>query len=96
MAWARALQQLVTGFSSASGADVAVFDLATDSLERVIHDYRATGPGRFGYNQTMFLDEAGDLYVYCIASYGFEPGQSPGSCASGPARTSSIHPTLWT
>jgi hypothetical protein len=73
-----ALQQLTTGFSSADGTDVAVFDMATNQLERVIHDDRATGPGRFGYNQTMFVDESGDLYVYCIASFGYVPGQKAG------------------
>jgi hypothetical protein len=73
-----ALQQLVTGFNSAEGADVAVFDQATKAFEGVIHDDRATGPGRYGYNQTMFVDEAGDLYVYCIASFGFVPGQIAG------------------
>lgn len=73
-----ALQQLTSGFASADGADVAVFDEATGTFERVIRDTRATGPGRFGYNQTMFVDEAGDLYVYCIASFGFVPGQTAG------------------
>jgi len=72
------LQQLVSGFASADGADVAVFDVATNQFERVIRDARATGPGRFGYNSTMFVDEAGDLYVYCIASFGFVPGQKAG------------------
>jgi len=72
------LQQLVNQFASANGADVAVFDVATDTFERVITDERATAPGRFGDNQTMFVDEAGDLYVYCIASFGFVPGQKAG------------------
>jgi hypothetical protein len=73
-----ALQQLVTAFSSADGADVAVFDVATDRFERVIRDTRAAGAGRYGYNQTMFVDEQGDLYVYCVASFGAMPGQRSG------------------
>jgi len=73
-----ALQQLVTGFVSADGTDWAVFDGATNAFERVIHDDRATGAGRFGYNQTMFVDEAGDFYIYAIASFGFVPGQTSG------------------
>lgn len=73
-----ALQQLVTGFASADGADIAVFDATTDEFEKVIHDSRAAGPGRFGYNQTMFEDEQGDLYVYCVASFGAVPGQKAG------------------
>jgi hypothetical protein len=73
-----ALQQLVTGFVSADGADIAVFDVETHDFEGVIHDDRATAPGRYGYNETMFVDEAGDLYVYCVASFGFAPGQTAG------------------
>lgn len=72
------LQQIVSQAGSADGADVAVFDVATDAFERVIRDDRATGAGRYGYNGSMFVDEAGDLYVYCLASFGFVPGQKAG------------------
>jgi hypothetical protein len=72
------LQQLVTGFASADGADVAVIDAATAQLDTVVQDTRTASPGRYGYNQTMFLDEAGDLYVYCVASFGFVAGQKAG------------------
>lgn len=72
------LQQLVTGFASADGTDLAVFDMATDTFEGVIHDPRFAGPGTPGFTQTMFVDEQGDLYVYAHGSYGFVPGQQSG------------------
>lgn len=72
------LQQLTTGFASADGADVLVINTTTDQMEKVIRDTRASSPGRYGYNQTMFEDEQGDLYVYCIASFGYVPGQKSG------------------
>lgn len=72
------LQQLVTAFASADGADIAIFDVATDTFEKVIHDPRTAAPGRYGYNDSMFVDEAGDLYVYAVASFGFVPGQTGG------------------
>jgi hypothetical protein len=73
-----ALWQVTTSFLSADGADVAVFDVATDRFESVTSDPRAATPGRPGYNESMFVDEKGDLYVSCIASFGFVPGQRGG------------------
>lgn len=74
-----ALQQLVgLGFSSADGVDVAIFDAATGQLEKVAHDPRAASPGRLGFNNSMFVDEQGDLYVVCVGSWGFVPGQKAG------------------
>jgi hypothetical protein len=72
------LHQLVTGFASADGADIAIFDLATDQFEKVARDSRTAACGAFGYYQSFFVDEQNDLYVYCIASYGFVPGQKGG------------------
>lgn len=72
------LHQAVTGFASADGADIAIIDVATDQFEKVIHDARSASPGVFGFNQSFFVDEQGDLYVYCVASYGFVPGQEGG------------------
>ncbi|MEM1055411.1 MAG: hypothetical protein AAGI52_07780 [Bacteroidota bacterium] len=72
------LQQFVAPFASADGIDIAVFDAATGTFERVISSGNSGGPGRYGFNQTMFVDENGDLYVYGIASFGFVPGQRPG------------------
>ncbi len=73
-----ALWQVTTSFFTAEGSDVAVFDVATDEFERVISDPRMSTPGRIGYNESMFVDESGDLYVHGIASFGFVPGQRSG------------------
>ena len=72
------LQQFFAPFANADGVDIAVFDANTLAFERVISTERSAGPGRYGYNQTMFVDEAGDIYVYCTASFGFVPGQKSG------------------
>ncbi len=72
------LHQLVTGFASADGADIAVVDVATDTFEKVITDPRTATPGSFGGFESMFVDEDGDLYVYSGGSYGFVPGQQHG------------------
>ena len=72
------LHQAVTGFTSANGADIAIIDVSTDQFEKVIHDARSASPGVFGFNQSFFVDERGDIYVYCVASYGFVPGQEGG------------------
>ncbi len=73
-----ALWQVTTSFLTADGTDLAVFDVATDDFERVISDPRMSTPGRIGYNESMFVDDAGDLYVHGIASFGFVPGQRTG------------------
>jgi len=72
------LQQLVTAWGSADGADIAIFDVATDRFEKVAHDPRTAAPGNYGFRESIFVDEAGDIYVYCVASFGFVPGQKGG------------------
>ena len=72
------LWQVTNSFFSADGTDIAVFDSSTDTFEGVISDPRMATPGRAGYNESMFVDEAGDLYIHGIASFGFVPGQKTG------------------
>jgi len=59
--------------------DLLVINPANDSVEQVISD-TASGLAQAGYpnRQYLFADEQGDLYVYCIASAGYFPGQSHG------------------
>ena len=54
-----ALQQFFAPFANADGVDIAVFDINTLAFEQVISTELSGGPGRYGYNQTMFVDEAG-------------------------------------
>jgi hypothetical protein len=60
----------------ANGAYVIVIDEATDTPEKMIADTR--GSAASYYNNEMFTDEKGDIYVNCFASYGYVPGQVGG------------------
>lgn len=59
--------------------DILVINPANDSVERFIRD-STSGLAQAGYpnRQYLFADELGDLYVYCIASAGYFPGQNHG------------------
>jgi DNA-binding beta-propeller fold protein YncE len=55
-------------------ATLAIIDVATDTLDKSISD------GRLGMasstddaNGGFILDDKGDLYVYCVGAYGFDP-----------------------
>jgi len=58
------------------GAYVIVINEATDTPEKMISDQRASAASYF--NNEMFVDEKGDVYVNCWASYGYVPGQVGG------------------
>jgi hypothetical protein len=62
---------------SNDGAYMIIIDAATDSPEKFISDQRGTGATFFG-NHGMYIDEKGDIYVLCYASYGYMPGQKSG------------------
>ena len=59
-----------------TGAYVIVIDEATDTPEKFISDMRATSASFF--DNEMFVDEKGDIYITCWASYGYAPGQKCG------------------
>ena len=56
-----------------NGAYAIVIDEATDTPEKFISDMRATSASFF--NNSMFVDEKGDIYVTCWASYGYTPAE---------------------
>ncbi|MDR0732514.1 MAG: DUF4374 domain-containing protein, partial [Dysgonamonadaceae bacterium] len=56
-----------------NGAYVIVIDEATDTPEKFISDQRATSASFF--DNEMFLDEKGDIYITCWASYGYTPAE---------------------
>ena len=71
-------QEKLNGLS-ADSAYVAIVDVATDRVEKMIVDKRAaTAGGHAGMFGNMFTDEKGDLYIDCVASYGLMPGQRQG------------------
>jgi hypothetical protein len=51
------------------GAYMIVIDEATDTPEKYISDSRATSASFF--DNELFMDEKGDIYVTCWASYGY-------------------------
>jgi hypothetical protein len=58
------------------GAYMIVIDWATDTPEKFISDTRGSSASFF--NNVMYEDERGDIYVICWASYGYVPSQKSG------------------
>jgi hypothetical protein len=54
-----------------NGAYMIVINEATDTPEKFISDMRATSASFF--DNELFVDEKGDIYVTCWASYGYTP-----------------------
>jgi hypothetical protein len=61
-----------------NGAYVIVIDEATDTPEKFISDPRATSASFF--DNEMFVDEKGDIYITCWASYGYVPAEYGQKC----------------
>ncbi len=77
-----ALLQLVdfSSMTEASRASVAVIDLKTDKVEKVIHEDMTASVGFLDdmNNTGSFVDEKGDIYFYSQASLGVAEGQKEG------------------
>ena len=69
-----ALNQLQTTHTSVpgTGAEVAVIDLETQSVEKVIKDGRTTVVGLFRHSDAI-IDENGDIYFYSHGIEGMNP-----------------------
>ena len=63
--------QTSDGFTSQHPAQVLIIDLANGNAVTSVTDSRSTWAGSIDEQYSMFFDEAGDLYVFCVASYGF-------------------------
>jgi hypothetical protein len=72
-----ALAQQTTMYTNFASMDVAIVDMATDTIEKVISDSRGLAQTG-GELDRIYLDDNGDLYVYGAASYGFDPTQAHG------------------
>lgn len=70
--------QTSDGFSTTNPAQLLVIDLANNNAITSITDNRTGFAGAFDDLHAIFFDEKGDLYVSCVASYGFVPGQKCG------------------
>jgi hypothetical protein len=63
--------QTSDGFTSQHAAQVLIIDLINGNTVISVTDNRSTWAGSIDEPKSMFLNENGDLYVFCVASYGF-------------------------
>ncbi|RPE05486.1 hypothetical protein EGT74_24180 [Chitinophaga lutea] len=70
--------QTSDGYTSMHPAQVLVIDVAGNYGITSITDNRATYAGNASSSGSMFFTENGDLYVLCMSSWGFVPGQKCG------------------
>jgi hypothetical protein len=70
--------QTSDGFTSSHPAQLLIIDLANNNQITSITDQRSTYASNASSAGSMFFDENGDLYVLCMASWGFIPGQKCG------------------
>ncbi|BDD03992.1 hypothetical protein [Aureibacter tunicatorum] len=73
-----ACQQSSDGFSSVHPAQILIIDLNQNNSITSTTDSRTTFAGALDDTRAMFFDEKGDLYIFCMASYGFVPEQKCG------------------
>jgi hypothetical protein len=70
--------QTSDGYTSGHPAQLLIIDLANNNRITSITDHRSTYAGNASSAGSMFFDENGDLYVLCMGSWGFIPGQKCG------------------
>lgn len=63
--------QTSDGFTSQHPAQVLIVDIINGNAVTSITDNRSAWAGSIDEPKSMFIDENGDLYVFCVASYGF-------------------------
>lgn len=74
-----ACSQTTDGFTSAHPVQVLIIDVNNGNSIVSATDARSTWAGSINEQKSIFFDENGDLYIFCVASYGFgEPGQKAG------------------
>ncbi len=71
------LVQTSNGYTSMHPAQMLIIDVNTERITSIT-DNRTTWAGSADSPHSLFFDEQGDLYVFCVASYGFVPGQKCG------------------
>jgi hypothetical protein len=62
--------QTSNGFTSVHPVQILKIDLATNAITSIT-DARSTWAGSINEQNSLFVDELGDIYVFCVASYGF-------------------------
>ena len=72
------LCQLKSAYSCEKGAHIALIDTQTDKPIKMISDPRATMASSMTPAGDPFVDEKGDIYFYCVAMFGYQPGAKEG------------------
>ena len=65
------LAQDKSQFNPNTGAYVLLIDTKTDKPIKMISDNRATMATAYEYSGDPFVDEKGDLYIYCVGGFGY-------------------------
>ncbi len=63
--------QTTNGFTSVHPAQVLIIDVNNANSITSVTDNRSTWAGNVDESKSIFFDESGDLYIFCVASYGF-------------------------
>ncbi|RCR65555.1 hypothetical protein [Larkinella punicea] len=66
-----ACSQTTDGFTSKFPVQVLIIDIANNFSVISATDSRSTWAGSINEQKSIFFDEAGDMYIFCVASYGF-------------------------
>ncbi len=72
------LCQLKSAYSCEKRAHIALIDTKTDKPIKMISDPRATMASSMTPAGDPFVDEKGDIYFYCVAMFGYQPGGKEG------------------
>lgn len=70
--------QTSDGYTSNKPVQMLIIDVANGNKIVSATDKRTSWCGSIDEKNSVFFDEKGDLYVFCVASYGFVPGQKCG------------------
>jgi hypothetical protein len=63
--------QTSDGYTSQHPAQVLIIDVANGNAITSVTDTRTYWAGSIDEPNSMFFDESGDMYIFCVASYGF-------------------------
>jgi hypothetical protein len=66
-----ACSQTTDGFTSIHPVQVLIIDINNGNSIVSATDDRSTWAGSVNEQKSIFFDESGDMYIYCVASYGF-------------------------
>lgn len=65
-----ACSQTTDGFSSTHPVQVLIIDINNNNTIVSATDARSTWAGSVNEQKSIFFDESGDMYIFCVASYG--------------------------